>query len=403
MKTRKFLSIFVALSLILAYMLPFAGAAELFENSVTWTFTDVQEGVKLTNSSGKEKEWYINTTDLGNGLIAYAESSIDANKNEYNRGFEIDRTSKTSFGDEEITGALKFGGKSTSTARYLTYTPAADGILTAYVKHGSPSKDNTDIRSLTVEQDGIVVGTVATVGTDNPNLKENINVKGGIEITIACDNNVALAKLVFTPGGSSEDPVTPSDTEAPSDTTEPSNTTVPMDISAWYAKASDGEPIEPDSKNNTAKIPAGKNLAEGTDIAVYAMEDLLYKDVEASFIDTNGNALTTSAEMAGRLTKSLTNPSRKDFGKSGASMKVVPSKNGTLSAYAKVSASVTKLLYINDADGNIAADYTNDSGESVYVRVDAAVEAGKEYYIYTDGAGTDFFGFEFTPSAVPSN
>ena len=171
--------------------------------SVEWTFADAPEGTKLVNNSNKEKEWYVGNVDLGNGLMSYSNGTVNAEKQEYTNAFEVDRTSDTEFtlenGTTEIvTGALKFGGKTTADARYFTYTPSADGTITVYVKHGSPNKENTNIRRLVVTQ-GANETKVDTIGTDAPYVVKTISVVANQEVKIGCDDNVALAKLVYTP------------------------------------------------------------------------------------------------------------------------------------------------------------------------------------------------------------
>ena len=171
--------------------------------SVEWTFADAPAGTKLVNKSGAEKEWYVGNVDLGNSLMSYSNGTIDENKIEYKDAFEVDRKTDTEFTlengtTETVTGALKFGGKTTAAARYLTYTPSADGAITVYVKHGSPDKLNTDIRNLIVEQ-GSEKTIVETIGTDKKFVVQTVPVVANSEVKISCDGNVALAKLVYTP------------------------------------------------------------------------------------------------------------------------------------------------------------------------------------------------------------
>ncbi|MEE0734064.1 S-layer homology domain-containing protein [Monoglobus pectinilyticus] len=171
--------------------------------SVEWTFADAPAGTKLVNKAGVEKEWYVGNVDLGNSLMSYSNGTIDENKIEYKDAFEVDRKTDTEFTlengtTETVTGALKFGGKTTAAARYLTYTPSADGAITVYVKHGSPDKLNTDIRNLIVEQ-GSEKTIVETIGTDKKFVVQTVPVVANSEVKISCDGNVALAKLVYTP------------------------------------------------------------------------------------------------------------------------------------------------------------------------------------------------------------
>ena len=186
---------------------PIVTEAPVPGKSVEWTFADAPEGTKLVNNTNKEKEWYVGNVDLGNGLMSYSNGTVNAEKQEYANAFEVDRTSDTEFTlengtTETVTGALKFGGKTTADARYFTYTPAADGTITVYVKHGSPNKENTNIRRLVVTQ-GANETKVDTIGTDAPYVVKTISVVANQEVKIGCDDNVALAKLVYTPAAKS--------------------------------------------------------------------------------------------------------------------------------------------------------------------------------------------------------
>lgn len=224
MNNRKHISLLVTITMLIAYAVPFC-IGVFADSDTVWTFTDAPAGVMLTNNNGAEKEWYIKTTDLGNGLTAYATDALNSEKQEYSSAFEVDRKSKTKFTvngeEEEVAGALKFGGKSSTSARYLTYTPSSDGTLTAYVKHGSPSKANTDVRSLIIKQ-GENSKTISTIGTDNPYITDSFQVIAGTDIMITCDNNVALAKLVFASGGE-----VPEESSAPEESTIPAETKTP--------------------------------------------------------------------------------------------------------------------------------------------------------------------------------
>lgn len=218
MNKKRLLSLLTAVTITASaftgLVIPASAEGETSDTKVEWTFTTVPDGTKLTNTSGTEKEWYIADQALGNGLTAHSAGTLDETKQEYGNAFEVDRKGKTTFtageASEEVVGSLKFGGKSSATGRYLTYTPQSAGTLKAYVKHGSPTKANTDIRKLIITQGEAAPVEIATIGTDAPNVVGTADVVANQEVKITCDNNVALAKLVFTP---SED--TPVVTVAP--------------------------------------------------------------------------------------------------------------------------------------------------------------------------------------------
>ena len=183
---------------------PIVTEAPVPGKSVEWTFADAPAGTELVNKDGKNKEWYVGNVDLGNGLMSYSNGTIDEKKIEYKDSFEVDRTTDAEFtlengtDTETVKGALKFGGSSSAKARYFTYTPTADGTITVYVKHGGSGKPNTDIRSLIVTQ-GSAETVISTIGTDAERVVKTVPVVANSEVKISCDNNVALAKLVYTP------------------------------------------------------------------------------------------------------------------------------------------------------------------------------------------------------------
>ena len=105
---------------------PIVTEAPVPGKSVEWTFADAPAGTKLVNKGGAEKEWYVGNVDLGNSLMSYSNGTIDENKIEYKDAFEVDRKTDTEFTlengtTETVTGALKFGGKTTAAARTFPY------------------------------------------------------------------------------------------------------------------------------------------------------------------------------------------------------------------------------------------------------------------------------------------
>lgn len=246
MNNKKHVSLIVVLAMLIAYVIP-TQFGVFAANNIVWTFENPTNDA-VTSSNGKL--WYTANVALGNGLTAYNNGgTIENAKQGYDDSFEIDTKSKTEFTvngkAEEVVGALKFGGKSKSNARYLTFTPSAGGTVTAYVKHGSPSKDNTNIRTLTMTQ-GSKSKNIATIGTDAPNLADSFDVEANIEIKITCDDNVALAKLVFSPAGSVDpeetaEPTT-GPTDMPQDTEEP--TSEPSEAPSNTEKPAETQPVQ---------------------------------------------------------------------------------------------------------------------------------------------------------------
>ncbi|MGN0149560.1 MAG: hypothetical protein ACI4C7_04840, partial [Clostridia bacterium] len=234
MNRKKRVSLLVVLAMLIAYAIPFNIAA-LADGEIIWTFENAPAGTSLANISGKTKEWYVSDADLGNGLTAYSNGTINEEKWEYSNAFEVDRTSATDFtiddGTEQVVGALKFGGKSSANTRYLTYTPSSAGKITAYVKHGSPS--GTDTRTLTITQ-GSNAYDISVTAPDTIYVVGNTDVAANSEIKITVNGNVALAKLVFTPdsGGTSDPTNSPEATEAPEASSAPEVTEAPEASSA---------------------------------------------------------------------------------------------------------------------------------------------------------------------------
>ena len=439
MKTRKIISIFVTLSLLLAYMIPFASAAELMAaDPVVWTFDSAPAGEVKTNKDGKDKEWYTENIDLGNGLTAYAAATVDEVKLEYKNGFEVDRNTETDFGDEVVKGLLKFGGKSSDTGRYLTYTPSAAGTLTVYVKHGSPTKANTDIRSLIVTQDTNST-TVSTVGTDNPNVKQDITVNGGVEVLITCDNNVGLAKLVYTPSEGGSD--TPAETTAPTATAEattaptaiaeattaptataeattaPTATTEVTTAPTATAPAATAAPSATDAPSATTGPVIGSDLPKVTEPTTWTFDECvgkvltgnvligekqnlkLYGDVKITADGSNktigGVKYTTRLKLGGTS----------EFDASGAPsirvLEFVPDASGELSvAFAHASGSGdARVMAVSQAGAEVA---TCSVEANMTDLLTCNVVAGKPVYIYCKEGGLNVYGVSYEPKDEPT-
>lgn len=165
-----------------------------------WTADSIKEGTKLVNSKGSEKEWILGSTDIGGGMTLVSGSSLDSTKQEYTQSFEIDRKASNTFSidgaDEEVKGLIKFGGASKPGYRYITFTPNAAGTFTVYVKHGAADKAGD--RSLIVSQNGVNTNIVTT-SPDKMLVAQKLDVIAGKQIKITCDNNVGIAKMVYTP------------------------------------------------------------------------------------------------------------------------------------------------------------------------------------------------------------
>ena len=288
-KTNKLLSLLTAVAITFSaftgLVVPASAEGETSGGKVEWTFAAAPDGTKLTNSSSKEKEWYIEDKDLGNGLTAHSVGTLDESKQEYSNAFEVDRSGKTTFtvGEtaEEVVGSLKFGGKSSATGRYFTYTPTSAGTLTAYVKHGSATKPNTDIRKLIITQGEATPVEIATIGTDAPNLVGTANVVANQEVKITCDNNVALAKLVFTPSANtpSTDPTPTATAAAPATDPTPTATaaapaTDPTPTATAAAPAADPTPTATTAAADpTPTATAAAPAADPTPTATTAAAD----------------------------------------------------------------------------------------------------------------------------------
>lgn len=129
---------------------------------------------------------------------------------------------------------------------------------------------------------------------------------------------------------------------------------------------------------------ASVNVEQGTTLmnSLSPSESLTYKESgkEIDAVSFTGAAVGS------------TNPS--DNGASGAAVKFVPDSNGIFTIYCKVGSS--KTIKINDADGNIVSQYTNEAEESDFVSLSGEVKKGITYYAYVAGSKAEFFGASFT-------
>lgn len=299
MNTKKHMSLLVVLAMIIAYAIPFQMGSFAEDNEIVWTFADAPSGTVLENSSNKEKEWYITDVDLGNGLAAYSNGTLNEAKQEYSNAFEVDRTSSTEFtvGDskETVVGSLKFGGKSTADGRYLTYTPVSDGTLTVYVKHGSPNK--TGERTMSVVQ-GDDTTTVSVTAPDASYAVQSIGIVKDTEVKITVNDNVALAKIVFAPTDVAE----PTSEPTSQPTTAPTTAPTSEPTSEPTSQPTTAPTSQPTSEPTTAPTEKPEEELSADEIAVRkdaqalvlksVSQTAVYFDIDLDKTGSNGSKIT---------------------------------------------------------------------------------------------------------------
>lgn len=114
-------------------------------------------------------------------------------------------------------------------------------------------------------------------------------------------------------------------------------------------------------------------------------EQLTYKE---SARDIDGESFTGCSAGS-------TNP--KENGATGAAIQYTPDSDGTFTFYCKVGAN--KTMKINDADGNVVSEYTNETEESEFTSLSGSLKNGVTYYAYVAGSKAEFFGASFTMAA----
>lgn len=399
----KLLSFFTAFAMLLpmAAQLTLMPSAAAAGTPIEWTFDEAApEGVARGT-----KEWYIEDTDY-NGLTIKA-NGTEKNENEYNNAFEIDRDASGDFSDEKVTGALKFGGKSTADARFLLYTPAEDGTLTVYVKHGSPN--GTDIRSLTVTQGSneTTIDTYANnyVPADGssvpegaaPNVKQDVTVTGGTEIKITVGGNVGLAKLVFTPGegGGSE----PGGDATPPATTAPATTAPATTAPATTAPAT----TEPAGTEPTDYLQKYEWYPDATLSADEAISDVpgLYSVGAFDRFSSSSKTFEDGTQTSTYVSNNNVNGGWGSGAATGTALRFDAPADGILYVY---------IIDISNKDVFIAkegcADSKNDLPDvaEAYIRagsssqnliISAEVNGGETYYAFADGTKGRYAAVKF--------
>ena len=141
----------------------------------------------------------------------------------------------------------------------------------------------------------------------------------------------------------------------------------------------------------TAWWKASKNVTKDEELMknLTPMEDMTY---------TAANNREVAGETFTGGVSGTTNPNQSVYGAKGASLKFTPDADGTVVMYCKVND--TKTAKINDAEGNVVAEYLNDTGTNEYTSLSAELKKGVTYYLYVAGSKADFCGVSFTETAV---
>ena len=147
------------------------------------------------------------------------------------------------------------------------------------MKHGSPNKENTNIRRLVVTQ-GANETKVDTIGTDAPYVAKAISVVANQEVKIGCDDNVALAKLVYTPAAKAA--------------------SVTADTAGAQYIIPAGDTVTINAVSNIAGATAAVTVkaADGTDIAVTDSKFVMPEQNASVDVLFGGSVPTPSADPA---------------------------------------------------------------------------------------------------------
>lgn len=129
-------------------------------------------------------------------------------------------------------------------------------------------------------------------------------------------------------------------------------------------------------------VDLSAGLTAGTDYNGFSvLEDMAWKEGE---VEVDGTTYTGS--VAGTNNPS---PKKGEIPTEGAAVVVTPTANGTVTVVFKLNSG--KTYHVVCSDGTELDTATNDAGESQYLKVSYAVEAGKSYYIYGDGTKLPFY------------
>lgn len=129
-------------------------------------------------------------------------------------------------------------------------------------------------------------------------------------------------------------------------------------------------------------VDLSAGLTAGTDYNGFSvLEDMTWKE---GSVEVEGVAYTGS--VAGTNNPS---PKKGEIPTEGAAVVVTPTANATVTVVFKLNSG--KTYHVVCSDGTELDTATNDGGESQYLKLSYAVEAGKSYYIYGDGTKLPFY------------
>lgn len=299
------------------------------------------------------------------------------------KAITVDASNKT-IGSNSYATRAKFGGagaiSGAGAARYMMFTPDAYGTVTIDFAHASSSGSD---RSCIVTQNGISASKSVA-----PGIADSFTavVYPGSPVYIYGDNAINPYGIYYT---KSTEPNPPSVPPVPTNAPTSAPTTAPTTAPTQNPDVPTPDPtVEPSAK--PTEEPAGDfwkaaaNIVAGQELSISGlspMDAMTYKD---SVKEIGG--VTFPGNCAG-----ANNPAAD--GTSGASMKFVPTKAGTVTCYYKVGAG--KIFKILDAAGSEIIAVTNTGTASAYEATSADVVAGETYYMFVAGSKAEFFGIKF--------
>ncbi|MGN0164024.1 MAG: hypothetical protein ACI4EA_10690, partial [Candidatus Ornithomonoglobus sp.] len=166
---------------------PAQGELTAQTTAAEWTFAQADYrafGTSTISDSGAETVSLTSPVVLNNiQVIAGSSTKVD-----------IDSSGKT-FGETKYTSRLKLSGEGSSTKRAVSFIPGADGTVNVYALSASSS----EVRTLTVEQDGETKGTFEAGSTET--IPEAVAVTAGSPVYIYGSGGINIYAVIYTPAG----------------------------------------------------------------------------------------------------------------------------------------------------------------------------------------------------------
>lgn len=254
----------------------------------------------------------------------------------------------------------------------LKFRPPADGTVTVYYKLNSTKTFKIN------DAEGNVIEQCTNEDEASDYTSTTAELKGGVQYYMYVAGSKAEfygVRFIQTGNGTQTTP-------KPAATNEPDTTKTPDTTSTPTVKPPEKPPVYENIWWRAAEnAAAGAELMKGLSPA----EAMTYKE-SSKKIDVES--------FTGCIAGS-NNPSNN--GETGAALHFTAENPGTLTVYYKIGNN--KTFKINDSEGNIAAEYSNNSGASEYVMTTADIKENTEYRIYVDSSKAEFYGVHYVQTS----